>query len=191
MADTQTAPYIGRRIKRVEDPRLIKGLGTFVDDIRLPGLLQAAIVRSPHAHARVVRIDTAAAKAMPGVAGVFTGADVNDKCGLVPCAAAIPDLKAPAHTVLAGDRVYFVGHPVAVVVADNAYVARDAADAIDVEYDPLPVVTNPEAALESGSPLTHPHLGSNVAYTQVVTGGSDIDEAFRKADKIVKHRLYH
>jgi carbon-monoxide dehydrogenase large subunit len=190
VADTRT-PYVGRAMKRVEDPRLIKGIGTYTDDIRLPGLLHAMILRSPHAHARVVSIDTAAAKALPGVTAVLTGADVNASCGLVPCAASIPDLKAPAHTVLAGDRVYYVGHPVAVVVASDPYVARDAIEAIEVEYDPLPAVTNPEDALKPGAALTHPNLGTNVAYTQVVAGGSDIEEAFRKADKIVKHRLYH
>jgi aerobic carbon-monoxide dehydrogenase large subunit len=143
VAETAHAPYIGRSMRRVEDPRLIKGLGTYTDDVRLPGLLHAMLVRSPHAHARVVKIDTAAAAAIPGVVAVLTGADVNAACGLVPCAASIPDLKAPKHTVLAGERVYFVGHPVAVVVATDAYVARDAVEAIDVEYDPLPVVTNP------------------------------------------------
>ena len=191
MADTTSAPYIGRAMRRVEDPRLIKGIGTFTDDVRLPGMLQAMILRSPHAHARVVRIDTAAARAIPGVTAVLTGADVNEACGLVPCAAAIPDLKAPRHTVLAGDRVYFVGHPVAVVVAADPYVARDAIEAIDVEYDPLPVVTNPEEAIKSGSALTHPDMGTNIAYTQTVTGGGDIEAAFQNADRIVKHRLYH
>ena len=190
MADTRT-PYVGRAMRRVEDPRLIKGIGTYTDDIRLPGLLHAMILRSPHAHARVVSIDTAAAKALPGVTAVLTGADVNASCGLVPCAASIPDLKAPAHTVLAGDRVYYVGHPVAVVVASDAYIARDAIELIEVEYDPLPAVTNAEEALKPGAALTHPNLGSNIAYTQVVAGGSDIEEAFRKADRIVKHRLYH
>ena len=189
MADR--APYIGRAMKRVEDPRLVKGIGTYTDDVRLPGMLHACILRSPHAHARIVRIDAGAAKAIPGVVAVFTGADVNDSCGLVPCAASIPDLKAPAHTVLADDRVYFAGHAVAVAVAADPYIARDAIDAIDVDYDPLPVVTDPEAAAREGTPLTHPELGTNVAFTQSVLGGSDIDDAFRRADRVVKHRLYH
>src|SRR5437667_3199474 len=176
MADP--TPYVGRAMKRVEDPRLVKGIGTYTDDVRLPGMLHAAILRSPHAHARVLRIDASAAKAIPGVVAVFTGADLNDACGLVPCAAAIPDLKAPAHTVLAGDRVYFVGHAVAVAVAPDPYVARDGRDAIDVDYEPLPVVTNPEDALKSGSALTHPELGTNVAFTHTITGGGDIDDAF-------------
>jgi aerobic carbon-monoxide dehydrogenase large subunit len=190
VADTKT-PYVGRAMKRIEDPRLIRGIGTYVDDLRMPGLVHAAILRSPHAHARIRRIDVAAARALPGVIGVFTGADVNDACGLIPCAAAIPDLKAPKHTVLAGDRVYYVGHPVAVAVAADPYVARDAIEAIDVEYDPLPVVVNAEDAVKPGSPLTHPDLGSNIAYTHSVAGGSNIDEAFRNADRVIKHKLFH
>jgi len=191
VADATNTPYIGRALKRIEDPRLVRGAGTYVDDIRLPGMLHAAILRSPHAHAKVLRIDTAAAKAIPGVAGVFTGADVNASCGLVPCAASIADLKAPEHTALAGDRVYFVGHPVAVVVAADPYVARDGAAAIDVDYDPLPAVSDPEAATKAGSPLTHPDLGTNVAYTHSAAGGSDIDQAFRAADRVITQRLYH
>src|SRR5438046_6574815 len=184
-------PYVGRAMKRVEDPRLIKGAGTYTDDLRLPGLLHAAILRSPHAHARITKIDTSAAKKIPGVVAVLTGADVNDACGAVPCAAAIPNLKAPKHTVLAGDRVYFVGHAVAVAVASDPYIARDAADAIDVDYDPLPAVVDPEAAIKDGAALTHPNLGSNIAYTHSVSGGSDIEDAFRKADRVISHRLYH
>jgi carbon-monoxide dehydrogenase large subunit len=142
MADN--SPYIGRPLKRLEDPRLIKGIGTYVDDLRLSGMVHAAVLRSPHAHARITRIDTAAAKTMPGVVAVLTGADVNEHCGVVPCAASIPDLKAPRHTVLAGDRVYFVGHAVAVVVASNPYVARDAVEAIDVDYEPLQSLRTPK-----------------------------------------------
>jgi carbon-monoxide dehydrogenase large subunit len=178
-------------MKRVEDPRLLRGAGTYTDDLRLPGMLHAVILRSPYAHARIRRIDTGAARALPGVTAVLTGADLNDACGAVPCAAAIPDLKAPRHTALAGERVYFVGHAVAVVVATDPYIARDAIDAIDVDYEPLDVVSDPEKAATSGSPLTHPELGTNVAFTHTVTGGSDIDDAFRKADRIVRHRLYH
>jgi len=186
----ENTPYIGRAMKRIEDPRLLKGIGTYVDDLRLHGMVHAAILRSPYAHARIARIDTSAARAIPGVVAVFTGADVNEQCGLVPCAASIPDLKAPRHTVLAGDRVYFVGHAVAVVVASDPYIARDAIEAIDVDYDPLPVVVNPEDALREGSPLTHPDLGSNISYKTTMTSG-DIDAAFRNADRIIKQRMVH
>jgi carbon-monoxide dehydrogenase large subunit len=191
MSDQSTGPYVGRALRRVEDPRLIKGLATYTDDLRLSGLLHVAILRSPHAHARVAAIDTSEAKAIPGVVAVLTGGDVNQHCGAVPCAAAIPDLKSPRHTALAGDRVYFVGHPVAVAVATDPYVARDAIEAIDVEYDPLPVVVNPEEAIKTGSPLTHPDLGTNIAYTHTVTGGGDIDEAFGRADRVIKQRMIH
>jgi carbon-monoxide dehydrogenase large subunit len=190
MAETTPAPYVGRAMKRIEDPRLIKGIGTYTDDLRLPGMLHAAILRSPHAHARVVRIDTRAAQTIAGVVSVLTGAEVNEHCGTVPCVADIAGLKSPRHTVLAGDRVYFVGHPVAVVVATDPYVARDGAEAIEVDYDPLPAVSKPEEALKDGSPLTHPDLGTNVAFTHVLTGG-DVDEAFRRADRIIKQRIVH
>src|SRR5436309_11897518 len=183
-------PYVGRALKRVEDPRLIKGIGTYVDDLSLPGMLHAVILRSPHAHARINSIRTEAARAVPGVVGVFTGADVNDKCGLVPCASPMPDSRIPKHTVLAGDRVYFVGHPVAAVVAADRYTARDALDLIEVDYEPLPVVSDPEAALAKGSPLTHPDLGTNVAFTWSVANG-DLDAAFKQADRVIRQRMVH
>jgi carbon-monoxide dehydrogenase large subunit len=177
-------------MKRVEDPRLIQGAATYVDDLRLTGMLHAAILRSPYAHARINKIDTSAARQVTGVVGVFTGADVNDACGIVPCGAPMPGMKAPRHTVLAGDRVYLVGHPVAVVVASDPYIARDAMELIDVDYDPLPVVTDPEAALRPGTPLTHPELGTNISYTHSLSGG-DIDEAFRRADRVITQRVVH
>src|SRR5947208_17069589 len=102
-APTKAKPYFGRAMKRVEDPRLIKGIATYVDDIKLPGMLFAAILRSPYAHAKITSINTEAARALSGVGGVFTGADINDKCGVVPCASPMPDQKAPKHTVLAGN----------------------------------------------------------------------------------------
>src|SRR5499427_516032 len=114
---TTSQKYIGQPMKRVEDPRLIKGIGTYVDDITLPGMLHAVFLRSPYAHARINSINTGSAKTAPGVVGVFAGADLNAQCGVVPCASEMPDLKAPRHTVLANGRAYFVGHPVAVVVA--------------------------------------------------------------------------
>ena len=182
--------YMGRALKRVEDPRLIKGIATYVDDLRMPGMLHASVLRSPYAHARLNSIHTEAARALPGVIGVFTGADVNAHCGTVPCASPMPDQKAPKHTVLAGERVYFVGHPIAVVVAADRYVARDAVDLIEVDYDPLPVVADTEKALESGSPLTHPELGTNVAFTWTLTTG-DVAAVFKKADRVIKQRMAH
>lgn len=190
MVAPKTKGYIGKALKRVEDPRLIKGTGTYVDDLKLPGLLHAAILRSPYPHAKIIGIKIDAAQVLPGVVAVFTGADVNDKCGLVPCASPMPDQKAPQHTVLAGDRVYFVGHPVAVVIAKDRYAARDALELIEVDYDSLPVVTDPEKALAKDSPLTHPDLGMNVAFTWTLANG-DLDAAFQKADRVLKLRMVH
>src|SRR5881296_4102241 len=182
--------YFGKSIKRVEDPRLIQGIATYVDDITLHGMLHMAVLRSPYAHAKVNGIRTDAARGLPGVTGVFTGADVNARCGLVPCAALAPDQKAPKHTCLASDRVYFVGHPVAVVVASDRAIARDALDLIEVDYEPLPVVSDPQAALAPDSPLTHPDLGTNLAFTWTLAMG-DLDKAFAEADRVIKHRMVH
>jgi aerobic carbon-monoxide dehydrogenase large subunit len=182
--------YFGRAMKRVEDPRLIKGIATYVDDLKLPGVLHAEFVRSPHAHANILSIKTDAAKELPGVVGVFTGADINDKVGTIPCAAPLPGGKTLNHMVLAGARVYFVGHPVAVVVAETRTIARDALDLVEVDYEPLPAVLDPEKALEKGSPLTHPELGTNVAFTWSLPA-SDLDGAFKEADKLLKLRVIH
>lgn len=180
---------VGRSIPRVEDERLVKGIATYVDDIRMPGMLHATVLRSPYAHARIKGIDVSAAKALAGVADVLVGSDVNAHCGVVP-GGDMPDLKQPKHHVLAGKRVYFVGHAVAVVLADDRYIARDALDLIEVDYDPLDVVANPEKALEKGSPLTHPELKTNVAFTWK-HGEGDIAEAFGEADRVITQRIIH
>src|SRR6476661_592026 len=127
--------YVGQRVKRTEDPRLIKGLAHYVDDIALPGTLHVAFVRSYMAHAKINGIDTSAAESAPGVVAVYTGKDVAEKVGPVPCAGALPDLKVPDHRVLATNKVYFVGHPIAAVVATDRYAASDAVDLIMVDYE--------------------------------------------------------
>ncbi len=149
---------VGKRIRRREDPRLITGTATYLDDIKMPGMVHAVIVRSPHGAARIKCIDTKAALALPGVLAVFTGADVKH-LGPVPCAASLPDLRVPHHHLLAQDRVYFSGHPVAVVVARDRYIARDAADLVEVDYEALPAVTDPEKAIAEGAPAVHPAVG--------------------------------
>jgi carbon-monoxide dehydrogenase large subunit len=193
MADIPRAPYVGRAMKRVEDPRLLQGIATYVDDLRLMGTLHAAFVRSPYAHARIARINTEPAKAAPGVVAVFVASDVNQACGIVPCAADMPNLKQPNHRALADGRVYFVGHAVAVVVARDAYTARDAALLVDVDYEPLPVVTDPEAAIKPGSPLTHPDLGTNVAFEWSMSTGDDaeLERLFKSADRVIRQRMVH
>ena len=189
-ATRKPKPNVGRSIPRVEDERLIKGIATYVDDIRMPGMLHAVVLRSPYAHARIKGIDVSAAKALAGVADVLVGSDVNAHCGVVPGGGDMPDLKQPTHHVLAGKRAYFVGHAVAVVLADDRYIARDAMDLIEVDYDPLDVVADPVKALEKGSPLTHPELKTNVAFTWK-HGDGDIVEAFNEADHVIKQRIVH
>jgi carbon-monoxide dehydrogenase large subunit len=182
--------YFGRAMKRVEDPRLVKGIATYVDDLKLPGMVHAEFVRSPHANATITSINTDHAKELPGVIGIFTGADVNDKVGTVPCVSLLPGQKSPDHLVLAGSRAYFVGHPVAVIVAETRAIARDALDLVEVDYDPHPAVIDPEKALEKDSPLTHPELGTNVAFTWNLLSG-DVDGAFKEADEVLKIRIAH
>lgn len=189
MATTISTPetLVGKRIRRREDPRLITGTATYVEDIQMPGMHFAAIVRSPHAAARIKSIDTSQAAAMKGVAVIFTGKD-TEKIGAVPCGASLPGLRVPHHTVLATDRVYFVGHAVAVVVASDRYVARDAADLIEVDYDVLPAVADPEKAIAAGAPPVHPEWPDNTAFTYHQESG-DVDKAFAEADVIVKERI--
>ena len=149
---------IGRSVPRLEDEPLLKGEGRFIDDIRLPGMLQAAFVRSPHAHAAIRRIDKAAALALPGVHAVFTRADLLPHLATeylvvgLPSASYKQDLNRPA---LAGDEVVHVGQAVAIVVADDRYIAEDAAALVDVDYEPLPAASDCRAALGAGAPKAH------------------------------------
>ncbi len=136
---TKTETLVGKRIRRREDPRLITGTATYVDDIKMPGMHHACIVRSPHGAAKIKSIDIKKALELPGVAAVFTGKD-TENVAPVPCGASLPGLRVPHHHLLAIDRVYFVGHPVAVVVATDRYIARDAADLVEVDYEALPAV---------------------------------------------------
>ncbi|HTS62212.1 MAG TPA: xanthine dehydrogenase family protein molybdopterin-binding subunit [Candidatus Acidoferrales bacterium] len=184
---TRPETKFGKRVRRQEDPRLITGTATYVDDLKMPGMHHACIVRSPHGAAKIRNISTATAAAIPGVAAIFTGADIKN-LGAVPCAASLPGLRVPHHHLLAQDRVYFVGHPVAVVVATDRYLARDAAEAIEVDYEPLPAVTDPEKAIAPGAPAVHPEWPDNVAFNFHQEGG-DIAQAFRDADVVIKQRI--
>ena len=150
-------PRRPQRCVRKEDPRLITGRATYVDDIVLPGMLYAAIVRSPEAHARILSIDTEAARARPGVEAVYTGEDMADLAAPCPMVWVPPgvEVKVPDHWPLARGKVGYVGQAVAVVLGDDKYAVVDAAEDVIVEYDPLPVVTDPEAALEDGAPIIH------------------------------------
>ncbi|HEY6340924.1 MAG TPA: xanthine dehydrogenase family protein molybdopterin-binding subunit [Bryobacteraceae bacterium] len=184
---TKTETLVGKRIRRREDPRLITGTATYVDDIKMPGMVYATVLRSPHAAANIRSIDISKALATKGVIAAFTGKD-TENAGMVPCGAALPGLRVPPHHLLAMDRVYFVGHPVAVVVAADRYIARDAAEAIEVDYDVRPAVADPEKALEPGAPAVHPQWPDNTAFTFHQEGG-EVDKAFAEADVIVKQRI--
>jgi aerobic carbon-monoxide dehydrogenase large subunit len=184
---TKTELLVGKRIRRREDPRLITGTATYVEDIQMPGLHHAIVVRSPHAAAKIRSIKKSAAEAAPGVVAVFTGEDTRH-VGPVPCGASLPGLRIPHHHILATGRVYFVGHPVAVVVARDKYVARDAADLVEVDYDVLDAVADPMKAIAPGAPAVHPEWPGNVSFNYHQEGG-EVDRAFSEADVIVKQRI--
>ena len=179
--------WVGRKLKRKEDPRMIRGITHYTDDLKLAGMVHCAFARSPHAHAEIKAIRTEAAKSVPGVLAVFTSEDTAE-LGPVPCAMQMPDLKIPRHPALATGRVRYVGEPVAVIVAEDIYTARDAAELIEVDYEPLPIVTDMEKALTKDSPLVHDDCKSNQAFTHTLKNG-DIEAAFKKADRVVKQRM--
>ena len=191
MAATEAPPAsrpFGSAIKRREDPRLITGRGSYVDDLQIPGILYMTLVRSPHAHARLRSVDAEAARGMPGVFAVYTGADLQGKVGDLPCGWVLPDIKMPPHHPVAVDKVRYVGDAVAVVLADSRDAARDAAEAINVDYEVLPAVVDEEKAAADGAPILHEEFGTNVSFTWNI-GGGDVDAALSEADKVVKQRI--
>jgi carbon-monoxide dehydrogenase large subunit len=182
------ARLIGSAVKRVEDPRLITGAGTYIGDLSPAGTLHIEFVRSSHASARLTGIDTSAAQQVPGVVAVFTGADVNGTVNKLPGASNIEGAKNPPRTMLANGQVRFVGEAIAVVVADSEDAAHDGAEAVVVDYEPLPLVIDLDEAAQDGAPLVHESLGSNVCFHQKINNG-DVDAAFAKADRIVERRI--
>jgi aerobic carbon-monoxide dehydrogenase large subunit len=184
---------VGQRVKRREDPRLIQGRGTYVDDLKIAGMQHMAFKRADIAHGRIRSIDTSAAEAIEGVEAVFTGAQIAELLGPIPVGA--PELRAVAVT-----KVRYAGEPVAVVVASDRYIARDAADAIVVDYESLPAVIDPEKAMEDGAPLLHDDFPNNKGVklmpsgTGVSPSGVDdtaIDKAFAEAEVVVKQRMHN
>ncbi|HLW01540.1 MAG TPA: xanthine dehydrogenase family protein molybdopterin-binding subunit [Ktedonobacterales bacterium] len=177
--------------RRREDYPLITGNGHYVDDLRppdgRPAALHMAVARSPYAHAVVKQIGLDAALALPGVVGAFAGAElVNGMRGID--AMMLPGLKKPERRLMAVDRVRYVGDPVAVVLAESRYIAEDALNLLEIDYEPLPAVSDPEAALAEDAPLLYEEFGSNVAFV-APAGGGDIQAAFDQADHIVRLRL--
>ncbi len=183
--------HVGRAMRRKEDPRMITGSGRYLDDITVPGTLWAAIVRSPEAHARITSIDTSAAAARDDVVAVFTGEDMADDFAAPMAMIWAPpgvEIKTPEHWPLKRGQVKHVGDPVAVVVGRDRYSVIDAAEEVVVEYDPLPVVVDPEKALEDGAPLVWEEFGTNRTHQWGVSGG-DIEAALAEADVVIEHRL--
>ncbi len=179
--------YTGASIKRSEDPRILTGAGRYVDDIKLPGMLHAAFVRSPLAHARVISVDVEAARALPGVVAVLTGADLETMT--VPGPDALMALMGwkgptPEFTLLATDKVRLVGDPVAVVVAESRYLAEDGCELVEVEYDDLPPVMTAAFALDPDSPPLFDNLGDNIARPHSRTEFGDVAGTFAEADRV-------
>ena len=177
--------------RRREDYGLITGRASYVDDLKSasgrPPALYMAMVRSPYAHARIEQINLDAALALPGVVAAFTGAEL---VGNMPTleSVSLPGLKKPPRRLMAIDRARYVGDPVAVVLAENFYLAEDARELVEVDYAPLSAVVDPEEALSPDAPLLYDEFGSNMAF-QTRTGGGDITSAFEYADRVVKLRL--
>src|ERR1051326_8293077 len=187
-----TPNMLGLPIKRGEDPRLVSGSGTYLEDLVLPGLVHLAFARSPHAHARLGRIDVSAAQHMPGVLAIMTAADADAALD-VELPGDWPEFDEvdhrPPNKILARDRVRYVGEGVVAVVASSRAEAFDAIDAIEIDYEPLPAVSDPEAALEPGAPLLYEEFGTNLAHRLIKRGGN-VNEAFSRPDvRIVKGRI--
>jgi aerobic carbon-monoxide dehydrogenase large subunit len=185
-----TTPLMGASVKRIEDGRFITGQGQFTDDITLPGQTWAAFVRSPHAHARIRSIDASAAIAMPGVHRVYTGADLKASgVNPIPVGWLLPDIKVGEHLVLAVDKVRHVGDGVAMVIADSAAIARDAAEVVMVDYEELPAVADATEALGAGAPVVHDNAPGNVAFRWTIGDKTACDAAFSTAKTVVKQHL--
>ncbi len=181
------ARYVGASIKRREDPRFIQGKGRYVANLQLPNMAHLAIKRSPYAHARIKSINTSRAEAVDGVIAVFTGQDLIDGgVGAMPCGWLVPDIKVPTRYPLTVDKVRHVGDGVAAVVAESPYIAYDALELIEVEYEPLPAVVDAKAATEEGAPLVHDDIPNNVSYTWAIGDKDACDKAFAEADHVVE-----
>ena len=198
-----TAPVlpklVGQRVKRREDPRLIQGRGTYVDDVKIAGLKHVAFRRSDIAHGRIRSIDTSGAEKMDGVEAVFTGRQIADFINPMPIGTPFP---SPEHRAVATDTVRYSGEPVAVVVASDRYLARDAADAILVDYEPLPAVTDPELAMQGKPTVIYEKFANNIALGPIPSGtgvspdgrkvdDSAVEKAFKDAEVVISQRMYN
>ena len=184
------AKFVGQPVRRVEDPRFLQGKGNYVANISLPHMVHLAIKRSPYGHARIKKIDTRKAKALPGVVAVFTGKDLVDGgCGALPCGWNVPDIKVPAHYPLTMDKVRHVGDGVAVVAAEDPHIAYDARDLIHVDYQPLPAVIDARAATEKNAPRVHDDVPDNISFTWSLGDKDACQQAFAQAEHVVELEL--
>ncbi|RRQ80686.1 xanthine dehydrogenase family protein molybdopterin-binding subunit [Streptomyces griseofuscus] len=189
--ETGTGREVGRSRLRKEDARLITGQTTWTDNIQVAGMLHMAVLRSPMAHARITRVDVAPALERPGVLAAFSGADLAEGLGSLPCAWPVTeDIVLPDHPPIAVEEVRYAGDPVAVVVARDRYAAADALEAIEVDYDPLPPVLDLEDALAEGAPLVHSDKGTNRCYTWPLATGESFAAVRERAEVTIKRR-YH
>ena len=189
VTEERTATYIGTSVARKEDAKLLTGQTRWVDNLTLPGMLWVSIVRSPHAHARIKSVDTSKAAEAEGVVAAFSGTELADEwVGPLPCAWPVTEEMAnPPHWPLAKDKARYVGDGVAVVIAESRALAKDAAELVEVDYEPLPSVTDVTKALDAGAPLVHDELESNRCYTWALAAG-EVDRLFSEAAVTVKER---
>jgi aerobic carbon-monoxide dehydrogenase large subunit len=188
MTETAASTYIGQPLRRREDFKFVSGKGRYVDDIKIAGMLHVAILRSPHAHAVLKRVDLAAAKAAPGVRLALSGADLAGKIGSIVPNWILPGTKVPDRPVVAIDRVRFVGECVALVVATTRALAYDGVSLIDVEYEPLTAIVDEWDAIQEGATQLHENVPSNIT-TVYKVGGGDYRRAAREADHIISLRI--
>lgn len=182
--------HVGARMKRVEDPRFIRGKGRYVANMQRPHMVHVAILRSPYAHARINGIDSSQAEALAGVIAVFTGQDlIEGGVGKLPCGWVVPNTIVPDRWPLEPEFVRHMGDSVAAVVAETAYIAEDALDLIEVDYEPLPTVVDGRKATEAGAPLVHANVPNNVSYPWALGDKEAMEKAFAEADYIVELEL--
>ncbi|HEV7689060.1 MAG TPA: molybdopterin cofactor-binding domain-containing protein, partial [Acidimicrobiia bacterium] len=184
MRESLMGKYVGARVNRVEDKRLLAGAGRYVDDVTVPGMLHAAFLRSSYPHAEIRSIESAAARALPGVHLVLTGEDLKSRTYPFFGTFNFPRFYQPTFWALAVDRVRHVGDPVAIVVADSRRLAEDACELIEVDYQPLPGIATVEQALDADRAVVWPKSKTNVHY-QASERWGDVDGAFAGADRVI------
>ena len=187
MATVTEGRLFGKSIKRREDPRFITGRGTYVDDVKLPGMTYAAFVRSPHAHARIKAIDAARARKVPGVIAVYTSQEI--KVGGLPCGWMLPGIKVPTRPVLAQGKARYVGEPVAIVIGETPYAAKDGAEAVSVTYEALQGVSDGKKAHQKGAPQLFDEIPSNQCFYWTIGDKAAAEAAFKSAATVVSQPL--